>query len=132
MVAEKTMIAGHVIEGVEPVVPLTIIDGRGREWEFDAVVDTGFTAELTLPPSAIELMELEEIRTDPARVADERIIYRSVYRANLLWEGQIRQVDVVELDREPLAGMTLLKDHRLTIDVTDGGRVEITPLTTDH
>jgi clan AA aspartic protease len=126
------LIAGHVIEGVEPVIPLTIIDGRGQEWEFDAVVDTGFTAELTLPPSAIELMELEELRTDWTRMADESVVYRSVYRAHLLWEDQLREVDVVELDREPLAGMRLLAGHRLTIDVTDGGRVEITPLTTDH
>lgn len=120
---------GKVIAAREAVIPLVVIDDQGGSWEIDCVVDTACTAELTLPPDAIQAIALPWSRSAPAEIAGGRIVECPRYKATLLWNGGRREVEVVELDDEPLVGMALLEEHRLTMDVRDGGDVEIAPLT---
>ena len=47
------MITGIVSADYEPIIRLTLQDSNGQEHEREAVVDTGFTGWLTLPPNVI-------------------------------------------------------------------------------
>ena len=119
---------GKVIAASEAVVPVVLIDSRGQSWEIDCVVDTAFIGDVTLPPEAVETMDLQYLETAPANIAGRNVIDCHRFEAHVLWDGVPRKIEIVELDDEPLLGMRLLKDHRLTIDVVDGGNVLIAPL----
>jgi clan AA aspartic protease len=123
---------GKVVAGREAVVPIVILDLEGQGWEVDAVVDTGSTGELTLPPDAIESLRLPWCRDDLARIGGDQLVPCAVFVAKVIWEGASRPIEVFELDSEPLLGMKLLENHRLKIDIVDGGNVEITSLTAGH
>ena len=47
------------------------------------------------------------------------------YFGTLLWNGQERTVGVDEAKTDPLVGMGLLRDHRLTVDLIENGSVKI-------
>jgi hypothetical protein len=49
-------------------------------------------------------------------------------QADLLWNGQVRTVDVEALDGQPLLGMRLLAGHELRMQVVAGGTVTIEAL----
>lgn len=122
---------GKVIAGREAVVPIVILDVQEEGWEVDAVVDTGSTGELTLPPEAIASLRLPWSRDDLARIGGDQLVPCAVFLAEVIWDGNRRSVEVFELDSEPLLGMKLLENHRLTMDILDGGNVEIISLTDD-
>lgn len=123
---------GKVIAAIEAILPVVVIDEQGQPWEIDFVVDTAFTGDITLPPEAFKSMDLPYVTTDPADIAGRKALDCRRFEAHVLWDGVPRKVEVVELDDEPLLGMGLLKNHRLTVDVYDGGNVDITPLATNN
>ena len=51
------MIVG-VVRSREPLIRLTIRGLRGRQQEIEAVVDSGYTGWLTLPPTTIGALDL--------------------------------------------------------------------------
>jgi predicted aspartyl protease len=51
------MIVG-IVRGREPLIRLTIRGLRGRQQEIEAVVDSGYTGWLTLPPAVIGALNL--------------------------------------------------------------------------
>ncbi len=51
------MIVG-IVQGREPLIRLTIRGFRGRQQEIEAVVDSGYTGWLTLPPTTIAALNL--------------------------------------------------------------------------
>jgi predicted aspartyl protease len=48
-----------------------------------------------------------------------------MYTASVIWDGQIKVVDVVASESEPLVGMSLLYAYDLRIRVIEGGSVTI-------
>ena len=52
------------------------------------------------------------------------------YVAAVLWDGQTRYVEADAADTMPLVGMRLLDGHSLYVEVENGGRVVIEPMTT--
>ena len=51
------MITG-VVQAAEERIRLKVKEPRGREQEIQAVIDTGYTASLTLPPALIQALGL--------------------------------------------------------------------------
>ena len=51
------MIVG-IVQGREALIRLTIRGFRGRQQEIEAVVDSGYTGWLTLPPTVIGALNL--------------------------------------------------------------------------
>ena len=43
----------------------------------------------------------------------------------MIWDGQIKMVDVVASDAEPLVEMGLLYGFKLQVEAVEGGRVAI-------
>lgn len=120
-------IMGTVVAGRTAILRLTVL-GPGdppRRIKVDAVVDTGFTAALTLPPWVISELRLPLRGSRDAFVADGRVTSMDLHRAGVVWEERVRVVPVLAAPGDPLIGMSLLRGHELRVEVTNGGAVEI-------
>jgi clan AA aspartic protease len=107
-----------------------ILRGRGgRDQEIEAVLDTGFTAALTLPRDVIATLNLRWQTIERFTLADGTEAVFDVYEAKIIWDGRVRSIVVLEADAKPLIGMKLLKGHELKMQVCYRGRVAIKRLT---
>jgi clan AA aspartic protease len=119
------MIEGVVTSDREPIVRLGVCDASGNAHEFEAVVDTGFTGWLTLPPDMIAKLGLTWREWGAAILADGSQIIFKVYDAVIMWDGQAIHCTVDEADAEPLNGMRLMQGYRILIEDIDGGIVRL-------
>jgi clan AA aspartic protease len=122
------MIAGMVNANREATIRLLVRGPQGHQQEIEAIIDTGFTGFLTLPPLLVTTWGLAWLCRQPGILADGRVEYFDVYVATVIWDGQPRTVEVEAADTEPLVGMSLLEHHALRIDILNGGMVTITAL----
>lgn len=122
------MIRGAVNSRFEAIVPIRVRGPGGAELDFDAVVDTGFTASLALPATAVAALGLLQQSRSEAVLADGVVRKVDVCAAEVNWNGQWRPVLVLSVGDEMLLGMRLLSGHELRIAVEAGGPVEITSL----
>jgi len=118
------MITGAV-KSSEGRIRLTVKGLRGREQEVEAIVDTGYSASLTLPSALIAALGLPWQTMDTARLADGSQCIFSVFEARVVWDGKVRQILVDEADADPLVGMRLLNGHELKIQVRARGKLTI-------
>lgn len=98
---------------------------RGRERDIEAVIDTGFTASLTLPPAVIAALGLRWQSVDRGTLADGSECLFDVYEVKVVWDGKLRRVLVNEADTDPLVGMLLLRGYELKMKVRSRGKVTI-------
>ena len=122
------MIRGSVNEDWEGIIPLVVFGAGGTRQEMQAVVDTGFTDQLTLPPRIVNSLGLTWLGTEEGVLADGSVEVFQVYSTSVIWDGETRLVEVDAIDADPLVGMKLLSRHLLQIDVVPGGDVTIAPL----
>ena len=122
------MIRGAVNARGEAVVRLRVRGPGGAETDVDAVIDTGFTASLTLPLAVVSALGLVRQSGGGAVLADGSVRQFDIYAAEVAWDGTWRPVLVSAVGDEVLLGMRLLAGHELRIEVVPGGTVEITPL----
>jgi len=94
----------------------------------DAVVDSGFTASLTLPAAAVAALGLVRQSGGGAVLADGSVRQFDIYAAEVEWDGGWRPVLVSAVGDEVLVGMRLLAGYELRVAVVPGGAVEIKPL----
>lgn len=121
------MIEGIVNAALEAVVTLPLQGQAGHTLEVDAVVDTGFTRFLTLPPAIVTELGLTFTGINRVILADGSEVTFDVYGVTVLWDGRARDVVAYAADTTPLIGMAMLDRHNLSIDVEEGGRVTIQP-----
>jgi clan AA aspartic protease len=122
------MIRGTVNAQGEAVVRLRVRGSSGTEQDVDAVIDTGFTASLTLPAATVASLGLVLQSGGRAGLGDGSVRQFEIHSAEVEWDGNWRPVLVWALGEEVLIGMRLLAGHALRIDVVPGGAVEIAPL----
>jgi clan AA aspartic protease len=122
------VIYGFVNPRREAVVSLRLRGSGLAELDVDAVVDTGFTASLTLPISMIVALGLVRQSAGTALMADGSVSYFDIYAAEVAWQGGWRNVMVSAVGTETLIGMKLLAGSELRIEVVSGGLVEISQL----
>ena len=123
--AEDRVIEGVVNAAREAVVILPVRGPAGQARETEAVIDTGYSGFLTLPPSLVEELGLPYRFGGRAFLANGSEETFGVYGITALWDGQPRYVEADAVGPTPLAGMALLDGHNLNIDVKNGGRVVI-------
>ncbi len=119
------MIEGVVNATREPVVTLAVQGPSGQTSEIEAVIDTGFTGFLTLPPGLISELGLPFLAANRATLADGSEVTFPSYVVAVLWGGQTIYVEADAADTTPLVGMRLLDSHSLYVEIEDGGRVVI-------
>ena len=122
------MIRGVVNARHEAVVRLRVRGPGGIESDMDMIVDSGFTASLTLPVSTVTALGLVRQSGGTAVLADGSIRQFDICAAEVAWGSTWRAVLVSAVGKEPLLGMRLLAGHKLVIEVVPGGLVEILPL----
>ncbi|MFT3878082.1 MAG: hypothetical protein QM703_00300 [Gemmatales bacterium] len=119
------MIRGSVAFN-EARIPLTVIGNK--ELEVEAVVDTGFTSRLSLPPDIIHDLGLLWDSIERCTLADGSQCIFDVYWAEIVWFGERRLIKVDEADISPIIGMKLMQDCELKMEVCQGGLVTICKL----
>jgi clan AA aspartic protease len=119
------MITGVVTASRKPVIRLTARGPDGQEQEIEAVIDTGFTGFLTIPPALIASLGLNRRGGGRALLADGSVHVLEVYEGNVIWNGQPRRIAAHAADSDVLVGMSLLYGCDLTIRALDGGTVTI-------
>jgi len=122
------MISGTV-KADEARIRLKVKGPREREQEIEAVIDTGYTGSLTLPPEIVSLLALDWRSVDRGTLADGSECLFDVYEANVAWDGKARRILVDETNANPLVGMRLLKGYELRMQVRERGKVTIASLT---
>lgn len=123
----RAIVTGHVNILSEAVLPLRVFGPLG-EVLVTAVIDTGFTASLTLPARTIAELGLVSVSEGNAFLADGSNVEYRVYAAEIDWDGVRRRLSVFGIGEDALIGMAVLKWHRLRADLSPGGVVEVTPL----
>lgn len=117
------MIAGTV-QNLEPTVPIRV-RGDSMSIDVNAVVDTGFTGELTLPLELVEDLDLEFDAEMTAMLADGTLVQTVSYFGIVEWNGVDRSITVMAGEGDILLGMMLMRGHNLFIEVAEGGAVRI-------
>src|SRR5262245_40685335 len=110
------MIVG-IMQRREPRIRLTIRGFRGRQQEIEAVIDSGYTGWLPLPPTVITALNLRWRTFGRGILADGSVRLFDVYQAKVVWDGRVRSVFVDEFDATPLVGMALLRGYELKMQV---------------
>jgi len=118
------MITG-VVKSDEGRIRLKVKGLRGRRQEVEAVIDTGYTASLTLPPAIVAALGLRWRSMDRFTLADGSECLFDVYVAKVDWDGKVSTILVDEADADPLVGMRLLRGHELKMQVRARGKVTI-------
>lgn len=122
------MMTGVISPDREALLRVVVRGPNGQEQGVDAVVDTGFNGFLALPNSVVGTLGLPYHSHTTAILGDGSSVTLRRHEATVDWEGQDREVLVLEADGGPLVGMSLLYGSRMTLDVVDGGLVNIEPM----
>src|SRR5437016_529280 len=121
------MILGTV-QGRDPIIRLFIQGAGSILHEIEAVVDTGFTEDLTLPQDLVNALGLPFRIMLQTALADGTAVECAVHSGTLLWDGVPRSVDIQVSETKPLAGMGLIMGCQLLVEGREGGTVSLTPL----
>ena len=122
------MIKGVVNSRREAILRLKVRGPGGIDVDVDAVIDTGFTASLSLPAATVDALGLVQKSKSSAILADGSVRQFAIYNAEVEWDGTWRMVLVSAIGDAPLLGMRLLAGHELRIEVKPSGLVQIVPL----
>jgi clan AA aspartic protease len=122
------MMQGIVDQNCEATIRLVVGNVDSQRQMIDAVIDTGFTGFLTLPSSVLADLNLRAYRREEGILGDGSTCIFDVYRGLVIWDGELRRIDINESDTEPLVGMGLLYGYRMQLDVIEGGTVTIQAL----
>jgi clan AA aspartic protease len=118
------MMQGYVNENYEAMISVAVKNGITFK-SINAVIDTGFTGFLSLPTAIILELELQWSYRDRATLGDGSETLFDVYNADILWNGQLREIEIDAAETEPLLGMALLRGYRLQVDTIESGLVTI-------
>lgn len=112
----------------EAVVSLCVRGPGGAVLDLEAVIDTGLSASLALPATAVASLGLAPQAGGRATLADGSVRPLMLYAAEVEWGGAWRSLLVVAVGDEALIGMRLLAGHEVRIEVVPGGLVEVASL----
>ncbi len=122
------MISGFVTTRLEATIPLAVRNDSGETQELEAILDTGFSGSLTLPPAIIRELALPWRTYGNAKLANGKEELFDIYSGTVIWGGEARKILIEAAETPPLVGMALLLRHELRIQVTAGGTVRFKEL----
>ncbi len=127
MITGTVALAGNDVSGLGAFVKLTICTPTGQELEIEALIDTGFTGYLCMPPAMISDLGLSHKGKSQVRLADGRGEAVDYYRATVIWDDQQRAVHVYKM-HDSIVGMSLIRGYELKVEAVVGGNVTINRL----
>lgn len=117
-------------DAIEAWITLTVAGDGDTTADVAFLIDTGFSGEVALPYSIISQLNLQPSTRDDMAIslADGSSGTASVYIAYISWHGRLREVNLLNLECEPLVGMDLLRGSNISVDAAPGGVVAIAEL----
>jgi predicted aspartyl protease len=106
------MITGLVNARFENVIKVPVQDSTRRDHEVEAILDTGFTGSLTLPPSLIASLSLPWRSRSSAVLANGNVVQFDIYTATIIWDGVPRPIVIQAIDN---AGASFSRAHVVPI-----------------
>lgn len=122
------MMYGSVNQNCEATLSVAVGYGDQPKQMIKAVIDTGFTGFLSLPFSIITSLSLPWSFRDFATLGDGSQVIFDMYTATVIWDGEIKTIDVAASETEPLIGMSLLYGFKLEVEAVENGTVAIKSL----
>ena len=122
------MMMGIVNSRREAIIQLAVLGDNHQKQAIKAVIDTGYTGFLTLPSAVITTLGLTWYMQEEGILGDGSLCMFNVFEATVIWDGQIKSIEINESETEPLVGMGLLEGYELNIQGFAGGLVTIKPL----
>jgi clan AA aspartic protease len=122
------MIFGNVNARREAIVQIGVLANGQRMHSLKAVIDTGYTGSLTLPPDLISDLGLVCIAQQEGVLGNGEMHLFDVYEGAVIWDGQVSTIEINESRSDPLIGMGLLEGYELRIESIAGGTVRIQAL----
>jgi clan AA aspartic protease len=122
------MITGVVNVNGEAIVRIVVGDLGKQRVVVDAIIDTGYTGFLTLPPSTIAELNLPWRGSEEGILEDGSTQRFDVYSATVIWDGEFRTIKINESNTNSLMGVGLLYGYEVCIKTINGGMVTIKAL----
>jgi clan AA aspartic protease len=119
------VLTGRINSQLEAIIRLWIRGPEDRVLEIDALIDTGFSGFLSLPPDMIASLGLLPHGEMVGTLADGTKGLFPIYRAIISWHGQPRSTFVSAVESHPLLGMGVLHGCELAMQIVEGGEVAI-------
>ncbi|HUG18652.1 MAG TPA: clan AA aspartic protease [Planctomycetaceae bacterium] len=107
------------------VVPVEVLDDQHNSLFIDAMIDTGFNGNLTLPVDVLNSLGAKLFGTRLVELADGSLVQLDSYLIVVKWFGNEGEVLAIESESEPLLGMSMLWGSRVSFDAVDGGALTI-------
>ena len=124
------MITGIITARREAMLRVTLRDASGQTYDYDAIIDTGYSGYFTLPPAVIAALGLQWYRLGNAELADGSESAFDVYEGILEWDGQETPILIDEMDSVSLIGMSLMAGYELNLPVRSGAMFTLRPILT--
>lgn len=121
-------------DGGEPLLLVGLLAGAGNGgWEevsleVEAVIDTGFDGELTLPSGTIRRLGYPYAGSAGGILADGSEVQFEYHEGRVLWHGVVRPIAVIAAEGQPSIGMALLRSSHLSVEAVPGGEVTVSEL----
>jgi clan AA aspartic protease len=122
------MMIGSVNSRREAIIQFAVLGRNNQRKVIKAVIDTGYTGFLTLPSAIITKLGLTWYMQEEGILGNGSLCIFNVFEATVIWDGQIKSIEVNESETDPLVGMGLLEGYELNIQGFVGGLVTIKPL----
>ena len=122
------MIRGEVRPNRRAMVAVELLAADGQFQSFNFALDTGFDGDLSLPAQTLQGLDVTPEGDYEAELADGSHIMAPLWSGIVRWEGAPRYILIAESEGEPLLGMDLLWQSRITLETRAYGPVVIEPL----
>ena len=122
------MIRGEVRPNRRAMVAVELRAADGQFQSFNFILDTGFDGDLSLPAEILQGLDADIEGERIIELADGSRTTAYVWAATVRWEGATRPVMITESAGEPLLGMELLWQSRITLETRAYDPVLIEPL----
>ena len=113
--------------GLQPWLPVSL-ESTDEEvlWQYDAIMDTGFTGSLVLPEAVIANLGLAKRGVIILTLGNGEEHPFDYYLGSVSWRGERRVIEVLQSIGQPLLGMELLEGGQVAVDAWAGGAVTVT------
>jgi clan AA aspartic protease len=122
------MMMGSVNSHREAIIQFVVLGENHQRQAIKAVIDTGYSVFLTLPSAIITTLGLTWYMQEEGILGDGSLCMFNVFETTVIWDGQIKSIEINESETDPLVGMGLLDGYELNIQGFAGGLVTIKPL----
>lgn len=124
------MTPGSINFSRQATLPIAVMNNNNRQFvQVHAIIDTGFSGHLQLPSDEIDRLSLLPAGTIGTELADGSAVESRLYKATVLWFGNLVSVDVLAAEVSiRLIGAKLLWGSVTHIEWEFGGAVTVGPI----